>query len=445
MGFHQTFRTQLVVALGFLVLFEGTGGASPQSDPDEAILAREARLDVILRLALARNPDVLESRERLKAGEAHAEGAGAFPDLELKSELWGVPLSAPVSFDRAQTIMIGLRQTFPALGTRAAKERVAIEEAGSEGETERARVRDVTTQVRRAYAEYYRADQEYHIHLEHVGLLSELVELARAHYQTGRGTQQDVLRLSVELSQLHADVADIEQQIRSARTLLNTLMARAADAPLGPTRELVPAEQPSGPGRNDVEATIEARRPELAAAARAVRRGEAALDLAERSAHWPSLMVGADYWYMPTFSDPHAYGAMVSINLPWLNPQHSAAVREAEHSVAADRRALESQRNVAAFEIRDAAAKVSAARQSFEILDISVLPDARRSFESARAAYESGQGDGLALLEAQRAYLNVSLQRSRALARLQMAVADYDRATGLSAPPPRRESGKGRQ
>jgi outer membrane protein TolC len=102
-------------------------------------------------------------------------------------------------------------------------------------------------------------------------------------------------------------------------------------------------------------------------------------------------------------------------------------VREAEHALAADARALEAQRNAAAFEREDAAAKVAAARSAFAILDASVLPDARRNFESTRAAYEAGQGTALGMIDALRSYWNVQLQRGRALARLQISLADYDR------------------
>jgi len=65
-------------------------------------------------------------------------------------------------------------------------------------------------------------------------------------------------------------------------------------------------------------------------------------------------MVGADYWYQPTSSVHHAYGAMVSINLPWLNGRHRDRVREEEHALAGDIRALESARNAALFDLRDA-------------------------------------------------------------------------------------------
>jgi cobalt-zinc-cadmium efflux system outer membrane protein len=409
---------------------------------DEAALAREARLGPILRLARSRNPDLLEARERILAARARAGAAGRLPDPELKYEQWEVPLRTPLSLNRAGMLMLGLRQTFPALGTRAARGRIADEEAAALDDGERARARDLTAQVRRAYGQYWRAEHEYRVHQEHVGLLARVVELSRGHYQAGHGSQQDLLRLTVELSQLHTDVANLEQERQSSRALLNVLMGRAPDAPLGPPPEdaialsPAPSESPSD-GKSDApsdgtSADLDTSRPEVASATRAVRRGEAALDLAQRSARWPTLMVGADYWYMPLEAMPHAYGAMVSINLPWLNARHREEVAEAEHALAGDRRALEAQRNVARFELRDAAARVDAALQAVRIIDDDLLPLARRSFESAQAAYEAGQGSALALLDALRSYLQVRLERSRALARLDASRADYDRAAGVA-------------
>ena len=101
----------------------------------------------------------------------------------------------------------------------------------------RARARDVAAQVRRAYGQYWRADLEYRVHLEHVALMSRIVDMSRGHYQTGHGSQQDLLRLTVELSQLHNDVATLEQERQSSRALLNVLMGRAPEAPLGPPPE----------------------------------------------------------------------------------------------------------------------------------------------------------------------------------------------------------------
>jgi outer membrane protein TolC len=411
-----------------LVCFAARHARAADDASAEAELVREARLGTILRLARARNPDVLELAARARAAEAHADVAGGLEDAQLKAELWGVPLDHPVSFSRASTIMLGARQALPAPGTRDLRARLAREEAGALADDGRTRGLELARQVRQAYAQYWRAEQEVHIHLEHVGLLSQIVDYSRGHYQSGHGSQQDLLRLTVELSQLHADVATLEQERRSSRALLNMLMGRAPDAPLGPAPEaaLVQDADAAPP-----DATVGAgERPEVAAALRNVRRAEATLELARRAARWPALMVGADYWYMPTQADVHGYGAMVAIDLPWLNPRHGAEIREAELALGAERRALDGKRNAAAYELLDAEARVDAARAGLRILEGDLLPQARRSYESAEAAYQSGQSSALALLDAMRAYLEVRLERGRALARLAMSRADRDRAVG---------------
>src|ERR1700733_5322380 len=80
---------------------------------DDAELERTARLQTILRIALERNRDVAENQARASAAEARGQAASRLPDFQLKYEQWGVPLSRPYALDSAQTLMIGVRQTFP--------------------------------------------------------------------------------------------------------------------------------------------------------------------------------------------------------------------------------------------------------------------------------------------------------------------------------------------
>jgi len=243
----------------------------------------------------------------------------------------------------------------------------------------------------------------------------------------------DVLRLELELTRLHTDVAHLEQQQRSAGALLNALMDRDPDAPLGPPEDLsvVP---PSPLDLAALERDIDANRPEIAAATHAVRRGEALQDDANAAARFPNLMVGLDYWYMPAFPDfHHAYGAMVGINLPWLASRHRDEQREAEAMVEAERHALAATRNTVRYELRDAAARVDSARQSFTIIDQDLLAQAKRSVDATQAAYAAGQGDAAGLLDALRTYLQVRIERVRALTDLASSQADLERAAGTLA------------
>jgi cobalt-zinc-cadmium efflux system outer membrane protein len=409
-----------------------TTSSSRRSMPaaDDAELERTARLQTILRIALERNRDVAENQARASAAEARGQAASRLPDVELKYEQWGVPLSRPYDLGSAQTLMIGVRQTLPAWGTLDARGRAAAEEAGSARDMSRARRQEVAAQVRRTYATYYKADQELRLHLEHVGLTSRVLELARLNQRTGHGGLQDVLRLELEMTRLHTDVARIEREERSSRALLNALMDRSPEAPLGPPEDLavVPAAQIAA-----LERGIDANRPEIATAARAVRRSEALLDGARQAARFPEVMLGLDYWYMPTVPDHQAYGAMVGINLPWLSGRHGDEERAAEQTVHAEQAALESAQNAVRYELHDAAARLESARQSFTIIDQELLAQARRSLEATEAEYAAGRGDAVGLLDALRSYLQVRIERVRALAELASSQADLERAAGTLA------------
>jgi len=400
---------------------------------DDTELARSVRVETVLRIALARNPALAEQRARARAAVARGRAASRLPDLEAKYEQWGVPLARPAALDQANTLMVGVRQSLPPWGALAARERAAAEEAASADGMTQVRRQEIAVQVRRAFAAYYGADQELRLHLEHVGLMSRVLELGRLNQRTGHGTLTDVLRLELELTRLHTEVARLEQQQRSARALLNTLMDRAPDAALGPPEELAVV----APARLDLatlERDLDGNRPEIAAATHAVRRGEALRDDARAGARFPNVMVGLDYWYMPAFPDfHHAYGAMVGINLPWLSPRHRDEEREAEAMVEAERHALAATRNTVRYELRDAAARVESARQSFTIVDQDLLAQAKRSVDATQSAYAAGQGDAAGLLDALRTYLQVRIERVHALTDLASSQADLQRAAGTLA------------
>lgn len=422
-----TGRSFLLLSISPLLAAVLPESATAQTaNADEAALRTEARSDTILRLALVNNPDLAEQRARVASARARTDQMRRLPDLQLKYEQWGVPLQRPFAVGEANAVMLGLSQTFPAPGTLDARARVADEDTATAAASEALRKRELRAQVRRGVADYYRADRELRLHREHVELTARLVELARASYRSGHRGQQDVLRLNLELSRLHRDLAHIEQERISAQALLNALMNRPVDAALGPPGEIDANQVPVAPD----ESMLESRRAEIAVAAAAVRRSEAALDLARREGRLPSVTVGADYMYMPVMEHRHSYGAMLMLNIPWLNAAKSDAVKASQSALQADRHALESVRNVVRYELRDARARYEAARSTFAIVDQNLMPQAQRNFEAAQSGYSAGQDDAITLVDSLRSFLDVSLDRVRALVHLETAAADLERAAG---------------
>jgi outer membrane protein TolC len=266
------------------------------------------------------------------------------------------------------------------------------------------------------------------VHLEHVGLVERMVTQLRGDYEIGRGTQQDLLQMVVELSRLHNDLSEIRQQRESSRILLNTLAARDPRAALGPP----PAMPERIPGV-DLETLIkhvDERRPEVSAARRQIERSKVAVELAEHTAQRPAFMVGADYWYMPMAESQHAYGAMLAMTLPWLNPRHRANVRAAAQGLAAERYKLDAVSQKARYELHEAAARLEAASESLRIIEKELLPQVERSLETARAMFGVGRGNLFSLLDTLRSYFEIRIQHARAQARVTTLLAEVELAAG---------------
>jgi cobalt-zinc-cadmium efflux system outer membrane protein len=325
--------------------------------------------------------------------------------------------------------MFGLRQEFPAPGSLSAAGAAASAEADAARAMRRGRELDLVAQLRRAQAEYRRADAEFALHQQHVAVAEQALAFVRARYLGAGGGQAEVLRAQLDLARLHDDVASLARERATARALLNVSMGREPDAPLGPPEPLDTARLVARAA--ELDPSLDPRRPELSSAEAGVRARRHELDAARAAQRWPAFTLGAQYMYAPSEPEPHDYGVVVSVELPWLNPRHGEEVRAAEARLAARESALSSVRLGARYELLEASERLRAARTSFDLLDRELLPGAQQAVDSARGAYRAG-GDALAYFEAVRAVLDVQIERERALARLDAALADLERATGRS-------------
>jgi outer membrane protein TolC len=419
------------------VLRESAEVGSPPRDPKpldskaDHELASSVRRQTILQLVLARNPELGTMGARVRASAERGRSLGRLPDAQLKYEQGGVPLDRPYALHDAEMLTLGVEQMFPAPGSLDAQSRAALHETLMAVQEQRSTRQALLSRAEQAYASYARLHEARALRGEHVELATRVVELAGSLYAGNQGNQRGLLQASVELSRLRRELARSEQELRASAALLNALMARAADAPLGPPEPL-PTEL------DDVnEAELERRmlkeRPELLRDEHAIARSKATLDAARREADLPSFAVGAAYWLAPHMEQPHAYGAMVSMSLPWLNARHDEEVRAAEQSLLADRNARESARHVAGYELRAAVAGYRAARAELAILESDLLEQARKNAEAVQSAFGVGGVSAAEVLDALRVLLEVRLERAELLASAHAALAEVRRAAGTDS------------
>ena len=402
--------------------------------PALAALAREASLEAIVTLALARNPDLAEERARVASARALTDQAGrlARPAAEIRAV--GRPaVQRPLALRRgergdarAQPDLARARHPGRARAGGGARRRAA--RRASEAAAPARAAGPGPPGVRRilpgrpgaaAAPRARRADRP-------AG-----GAVARPATAPGKRSQQDVLRLNLELSRLHRDLAHIEQERISAQALLNALMNRP------PTRRWArpPSWTPAADRRLPPAATraTDAARPELARGRRQrpAKRGGAGPGPA-RARAGPASPSGADYMYMPLMEEPHGYGAMVDAE-PALAEPGPRRRRPGRRGVP-DRRPPRARSRSATSSATRCGTPAPATRppaSTFDIIDTDLLPQAQRNFDAAYASYAAGPGRRHRRWSTRfAATWTCGLDRVRALVHLANAAADLARATG---------------
>ncbi|HLY72565.1 MAG TPA: TolC family protein, partial [Planctomycetota bacterium] len=112
--------------------------------------------------------------------------------------------------------------------------------------------------------------------------------------------------------------------------------------------------------------------------------------------------------------------------------KHGAELAKMEHTLRADQAAVETAKNKALFEVRDAHLRVETARKSLVLFKGELLPRSAQSAEVSRVNYEKDKASFLDLLDAERSRRDVQLKFSQALVQYEMAVTDLERAVGTA-------------
>jgi cobalt-zinc-cadmium efflux system outer membrane protein len=389
-------------------------------------------LDEIEQMAMVGNPEIRVAVRQLSVVEARVPAAGALDDPFLMYRGWGIPLRQPWNYNAAQNMFM-LSQTFPGFGKRGLRSDVARSDVtAAKASLQNTRL-NVRVQVRKAFYDLLRAQDELRIHDEHVAIARQAVEAARIKYTVGNVPQQDILKAQVALTRLAEHLIHFEQDANIAGARLNTLLGRDPATPINVRGDY--AVPQTLPGIVDLEKTALASRPDLAHAQAAVEKSRQEQALASK-AYSPDFTVAAGYMLMPTGSD-HRNNYMVegSINLPWLNHRkHDSEIAEARAKASAEDAELEAMRNAAFGQIQEALVQVKAAERLADVYHDALQPQSEATLRSTVIAYENDRTDFLNLLDSQTTVVDIDLAYFQALADFEICFADLELAVGTPLP-----------
>jgi outer membrane protein TolC len=190
-------------------------------------------LDEAIRIALDNDLASAASRATARAYSENAIADGQLPDPRLKTALANLPVDDfDISSEPMTQLQLGIEQEFPRGDTLHHRQLRAESLAGAEQATAANITLQTVRDVRRHFLELYYQVRAAAIVAETRELFAQLVDITQAHYGSGRVSQQDVLRASLELARLDDRATRIATAADENRAALARWLDTAVDLPL---------------------------------------------------------------------------------------------------------------------------------------------------------------------------------------------------------------------
>lgn len=369
----------------------------------------------------------------LRAAVARAEAAAAnivtVPTWEDPTVRLGV-MGAETSMRREDgDLLYGVEQKLPLWGKPQAARRMA--QAGARvAQTEAARnFQEFRRDLAKTLFQTALARRVVDLREEDLRWLENLLRASELRLQTGGASQAEVLRLQNERDRISDQLQTDAQLLGQQEFKLNRLLNRNPESPWS-ALQLPDIARPVVFGDRLVDLTLKYS-PELQERRDEVGEAETAVDAARRQ-KLPDLSLGAEARNYSGNGDFRQSMVTLSVNVPWGNrKRYDAAVRRESQRLESKRLSAADATLALRNEVHELTVMIDAARRQALLYRDTIVPRSRAALESARLAWEAGQGQFRDVLDTRRMLVDASQMQARAVAEQWQALADLILCCGL--------------
>lgn len=424
------------------------GGQTPATDitdlPQTAELIKLAKVDLktsgrsekesfvllpdLVAEALERNPEIAAAKRRLDAKRARIPQATALPDPMVSVTSMGnaVPFWLQRG-DPSSARIVGFSQDIPYPGKLSAKGGAARMDAEAERFSYEQTWRTVVTNLKTAYYDLYFIDRSLATVSRTKTLLEQFLKISEARYEVGKGLQQDVLKAQTEISILLERQIVLEQRRRSSVALINSILLRPPENPLGQVSEVRKNELPFSL-ENLYEVAL-AGNPEIKRQERMIDGSQFNLTAARKD-FYPDF--GVNVQYLQRDGMPGMWGFGVNVKVPlYFGKRQRPAVQEAAAELSGARQEYDSLRAQTMFRVKDQYLIATTAARLLQLYETGIIPQAALTLESSIASYQVGTSDFLTLLTNLVTVLTYELNYYEQLANYQKALVQLEPLIGV--------------
>ena len=385
---------------------------------------------------VARNPTLCKIWREYQAALAKTRYVGLLPDPQISANIFGQPIETASGSQRAN---LTVSQMLPWLARLDARTQQAIFEAVAIRQTYAAERLKLITDVRTHWYRLFVLQKQIDINVANQQLLKSLIEVASSRVSTGQASQSDVLSATLEYTQIEEQLVSLRQQITSTKAQLNRVIGRDPQTVIAEPTELV-VSLPDW-DQEMLQSLTWNHQPELEAARinrQATRWGVEVARLKRR----PDFTMNASWFgiddnrpatgLVDVGKDAWSLGAMMTI--PAHREKYHAMEQDALWKHAASSSSVEEVRQRFEAKLVDQWEQARAADETASLYQETILPEAKRAFESDLKAYSNGNVTFDRVLRNFRNLLKLELGFYRSRGQLATALARIWQITGGSVP-----------
>lgn len=381
--------------------------------PTTDLFAGDVTLDALIAYALEHHPAIHAARHRVQQAKHGIDQVTSFDDPKFTLTPLG---QMAQTADGEVTLMTSLSQKIPLSNKLSIQGDVAKQQVKITQQQLKQTQLSVTRDIKKTYWQYQLTVLTGQVLQKQKVLMQQFNEAANAAYRAGRSDQQDLLRITVEISQLENQILTSNQQQRSAIARLNSLLNR----PVSTELKLTP--NASSPINNT---SLEDWQKQALNQSPSLRVIHIAIDQARKQLKLAHLKRIPDLTIMLNYAAVEDGGTAMSadgtdqlyagfgINLPIWQSKLEAAEKQAIARISELLKLLVSKNNQLQYEIADSYERVQSQNKQNVLYRKTILPQAQQVVDSALSQYRAGRGSFLNLIDNWQKLLDLQLMAHR--------------------------------
>lgn len=372
------------------------GQSSTEQTPTEP--SDVITLDWTLDAAVNYHPSLAATWYEIEARRGAARQAGLIPNPTLFGEIEELGGSGGFSGTDVMSSRIGISQEIP-LGGKIGKSVREAETANRIAYLEhQVQIIDIKVLAERRFFEMFNLQEQLALHEEQLSLIQKGHDVVSKRVKIGDTSPMDLARSQVELASAKIELEQTRKKLDSARYALAESWGSKSPVFSTVSGQYQPAFSYT---EKELQEALE-HSPAWLLLEEKFSRADAALDL-EKAQSTPNIELEGGIQNFNETND-HAFFLGLSIPLPVFDrnqggvAEAKAMVLKAQHQKKAGFLALSS-------ELKEAWRNLVSTQKAVQSLEMEVIPVAQNAYEAISKAYKAGEVDILALLDAQRIWI----------------------------------------